>query len=123
MVTGYGPSKSWIQEYEYLLRRQLKKFTIVDKKTVDNFRVCKSNCSVIPLAFLSILLSIQTNEIGHEHYDGILKQAYDGFNVEEAQEEMLKTLIDMFPGIQQCVNADLSVMSNCTEDGSYFIWL
>ena len=51
MVTGYGASKSWIQEYEYLLDRQLKKFTIVDKKTVDNFQVCKPNCSFIPLAF------------------------------------------------------------------------
>ena len=85
--------------------------------------LCKPNCLFIPLSFLSLSLSIQKNEIDVEHYDGILKQAYNSFNVKEAQEEMLETLIDMFPGIQQCVNADLSVMSNCTEDGSYFIWL
>ena len=30
---------------------------------------------------------------------------------------MFETLIDMFPGIQQCVNADLTVMNNCTKDG------
>ena len=40
MVAGYGASKSWIQEYEYLLKRPLKKFAIVDKKTVDKFEVC-----------------------------------------------------------------------------------
>ena len=30
---------------------------------------------------------------------------------------MFESLIDMFPGIQQCVNADLTVMNNCTKDG------
>ena len=39
MVAGYGASKSWIQEYEYLLKRPLKKFTIVDKQIVDKFEV------------------------------------------------------------------------------------
>ena len=39
MVTGYGASKSWIQEYEYLLKRPLKKYTISDKQTVAKFEV------------------------------------------------------------------------------------
>lgn len=53
MIAGYGESKSWIQEYEYLLSRPLKKFTIVDKKTVGNFQVFKNlSCSFIPVAFL-----------------------------------------------------------------------
>ena len=39
MVAGYGASKSWIQEYEYLIKRPLKKFVIVDKQTVDKFEV------------------------------------------------------------------------------------
>ena len=38
-IAGYGASKSWIQEYERLLKRPLKKFTIIDKETVDKFEV------------------------------------------------------------------------------------
>ena len=34
---------------------------------------------------------------------------------------MFESLIDIFPGIQQCVNADLTVMINCTQNG--FFWL
>ncbi len=38
-IAGYGVSTSWIQEYESLLKRPLKKFVIIDKQTVDKFEV------------------------------------------------------------------------------------
>lgn len=39
MVAGYGATKAWIQEYEYLLKRPLKKFTVVDPSIVHKFEV------------------------------------------------------------------------------------
>ena len=39
MVTGYGINRAWLHEYEYLLKRPLKKFTVVEPPVVERFEV------------------------------------------------------------------------------------
>ena len=65
-----------------------------------------------------ILLLIQNNDIKLEEFEDVLKQAYffDRLSdIYKAQEQMYSVLLDLFPGIEQCVNKDLSIFFNCTS--------
>ena len=38
-MAGYGKNMDWIQEYEHLIGRKLKTFTISDQHMIDMFEV------------------------------------------------------------------------------------
>lgn len=40
-IAGYGKNIDWIQEYEHLIGRKLKTFTISDQHMIDMFEVIK----------------------------------------------------------------------------------
>ena len=40
-IAGYGKNIDWIQEYEHLIGRKLKVFTISDPHMIDMFEVIK----------------------------------------------------------------------------------
>ena len=41
-IAGYGKNIDWIQEYEQLMGRKLKTFTISDQHMIDLFEVTKA---------------------------------------------------------------------------------
>ena len=56
-MAGYGKNMDWIQEYEHLIGRKLKTFTISDQHMIDMFEVINTSIYSVKELFYSLVKS------------------------------------------------------------------